>query len=311
MDDIKMSKLFAWVGGKHFLASQLKSLAPSDFNRYYEPFCGSATMFFSLGLEGKDVFLNDRNVIIGLVLTAVLSSHAMLKRAISRLQTGFRQSAKRGGYIEAKSYFLSQRDTFNRQKFCMSLRSDSSRTQRAVSTAALFFFLLNTAYGGLYRENRRGEFNVAFGPKNNDVHGVVMHRSERIDEAHAYMKRQRKIIVTNDDFEYALRHARRDDFVYMDPPYWQSSEASGSQFTSYTSASFTHADQLRVHRVFDRLTKRGCKVMLTNANVAPIKKLYKNYRQIPLRSPRNLFRQDGDPMYDLAIINYTPTSSQF
>jgi DNA adenine methylase len=37
-----------WAGGKTQLLSQLDSLAPAEFNRYFEPFLGGGALFFYL-----------------------------------------------------------------------------------------------------------------------------------------------------------------------------------------------------------------------------------------------------------------------
>ena len=48
-----------WPGGKRWLATDALRLSPGQFNRYYEPFLGSAAMFF--GLRPREAILSDTN----------------------------------------------------------------------------------------------------------------------------------------------------------------------------------------------------------------------------------------------------------
>jgi len=76
-----------------------------------------------------------------------------------------------------------------------------------------------------------------------------------------------------DDFKVCLNFARKDDFVYFDPPYQPLSQTAS--FTGYTKDLFKEADQERLAEAFRKLDKKGCKVMLSNSDTKFVRGLYK------------------------------------
>ncbi|MBQ0058301.1 MAG: DNA adenine methylase [Bacteroidales bacterium] len=104
---------------------------------------------------------------------------------------------------------------------------------------ALFFFMRNYAYSGMFRYSSKGEFNVPYGgiaynsklmtKKLNYYRSVPLHN--HFADTHIY----------NLDFEAFLRETNptEDDFVFLDPPY-------DSEFSTYAQNAFTKADQERL-----------------------------------------------------------------
>src|SRR5205823_5705493 len=78
--------------------------------------------------------------------------------------------------------------------------------------AARFIYLNRCCFNGLYRTNRQGRFNVPYGGK----------RSGRIPSARILReasKALKKARLATGDFTNSLKHVKRGDFVYMDPPF--------------------------------------------------------------------------------------------
>ena len=69
--------------------------------------------------------------------------------------------------------------------------------------------------------------------------------------------------------------AEKDDFVYLDPPFHPVSNTAN--FTSYTNNGFTLEDQKDLAVLFKELTRRGCKLLLSNSNTEEIRRLYSDY----------------------------------
>lgn len=128
--------------------------------------------------------------------------------------------------------------------------------QGAMDTAARFIFLNKTCFNGLYRVNRRGEFNVPHGkyksPRILDEQGLR-------DASEAL----RDVEITCSDFAEALRAPQAGDFVYLDPPFEPLSKTSS--FTGYTQGAFGREAQQRLKWAVDDLTERGVRVMLSNS----------------------------------------------
>src|SRR2546427_6578698 len=93
----------------------------------------------------------------------------------------------------------------NRKRFNDLLGKSRAATKEA---ASLFYYLNRTAYNGLCRFNRSGEFNVPFGKYStiNYKRDFTVYRSAFADWE-----------VSNLRFDRSK--LRADDFIYADPPY--------------------------------------------------------------------------------------------
>lgn len=125
--------------------------------------------------------------------------------------------------------------------------------QRAVR----FVYLNRLCWNGLYRVNRRGEFNVPIGDR------LPRHLWDEKDLKRAAQALQRARLFSG-DFEKTLRQVRGGDFVFLDPPYPRGSQETLG-FNRYSPARFTLLDHSRLSEWVEKLTKLGAKVMLTLA----------------------------------------------
>jgi len=101
-----------------------------------------------------------------------------------------------------------------------------------------------------------------------------------------------------------LRNAKKNDFVYLDPPYYPVSVYS--DFSRYTKERFYQEDQVRLKKEFDRLSKLGCKVMLSNSDCQFINDLYAGYNIRKVYSGRtlNCKKDKRGKVSELLITNY-------
>lgn len=104
---------------------------------------------------------------------------------------------------------------------------------------ALFFFLRNYAYSGMFRYNANGNFNVPYG-------GIAYNRKKLSKKLNFYestvvQNRIYKTTIENLDFEAFLkRYELTDqDFIFLDPPY-------DSEFSTYAQNEFSKKDQQRL-----------------------------------------------------------------
>jgi DNA adenine methylase len=86
------------------------------------------------------------------------------------------------------------------------------------------------------------------------------------------------------DFEPILNLARRNDFVFVDPPYTVVHNLNG--FVKYNDRLFSWPDQIRLHAAVRRACDRGAKVLVLNANHESLRSLYRAFPQqtIPRQS---------------------------
>lgn len=113
--------------------------------------------------------------------------------------------------------------------------------------------------------NLRGEFNVPRGTKNT----VIFPKENFADVARTL----RRVMIKCCDFEEAIAGTVEGDFLFVDPPYTVKHNNNG--FLKYNESIFTWADQLRLCRAVTDASKRGVRVLVTNANHRPIRDLYR------------------------------------
>ena len=83
------------------------------------------------------------------------------------------------------------------------------------------------------------------------------------------------IEIENLDFEDVIDQASDGDLIFADPPYTVKHNFNG--FVKYNEKMFHWNDQVRLSASLIKASKRGCKIVLTNANHSSIVELYKNH----------------------------------
>ena len=74
--------------------------------------------------------------------------------------------------------------------------------------------------------------------------------------------------------------AKKDDFIFVDPPYTVAHNYNG--FVKYNEVLFSWADQERLKNAVERAANRGAKILITNAAHDSVRELYSDFEQIPV-----------------------------
>jgi DNA adenine methylase len=233
-----------WVGGKRQLLKQFRDLGlypPELFdpttNTYYEPFVGGGAVFFDLLPERAELSDLNRELVI---------TYNVIKNNIDELIFSLKQ------HIYDKEYYLE-------------VRAKNVNELSDIEVASRFIFLNRTGFNGLYRVNKKGQFNVPFGRYSNPV--ICDEENLR-----RVSKELQNVIIKHQDYTSVLKNAQKGDFIYFDPPYYPLNRTSS--FTAYTSESFLEKEQTELRDTFIELHKRGCYVMLSNSDTPFINDLY-------------------------------------
>lgn len=250
-----VSPFLKWAGGKRWFVKNHPELFPPDFRRYFEPFLGSGAVFFYLAPAAA--VLSDANA--ELIQTYLALKHRW-KSVLNQLTIHHEN--------HHKGYYYTVRD---------------HSPQNNVSAAARFIYLNRTCWNGLYRVNLRGDFNVPIGTKNSVLFST--------DDFALIASRLKTAELEAADFETIIGRARKNDFVFLDPPYTVAHNING--FLKYNDALFSWSDQVRLRDVVVRATSRGAKVLLTNANHASIKELYSGIGQHTVVSRPSVLAADA------------------
>lgn len=237
-----------WAGSKTQLLKEYMQVIPTCFNNYLEPFVGGGAVFFSLRSQGK----LKGNVTLGDLNEELMNCCRVIRDEVDELIAILKEH---DAHKMEKAYYYDVRDWD---------RDGSIDKMTAAERAARTIFLNRTCYNGLYRVNKKGEFNVPYGRHKNPT--VCDEQNLR-----AVSNALEGVDLLATDFEDGVSSAREGDFVYLDPPYHPLS--STAYFTNYTKEDFGEEEQQRLARVFRQLDKRGCLVMLSNSDTELVRQV--------------------------------------
>ena len=104
---------------------------------------------------------------------------------------------------------------------------------------ALFLYLRNFAYSGMFRYNDDGDFNVPYGGIS--YNGKTLENAIEYYRSKALQDHFEKTTMENLDFEdfFRVHQPQENDFVFLDPPY-------DSEFSTYAQNDFGRDDQKRL-----------------------------------------------------------------
>ena len=124
--------------------------------------------------------------------------------------------------------------------------------------SALFIFLNKTCFNGLYRVNRKNEFNVPIG----SYKQPQICNSENLIAVSKVLK---KVTILNGDYTETIKHTTNNTLFYFDPPYKPLSRTSS--FNSYAKNDFDDKEQIRLKEFCEFLNKKNYLWILSNSDV--------------------------------------------
>ncbi|MFH1024633.1 MAG: DNA adenine methylase [Planctomycetota bacterium] len=265
-----------WAGGKGQLLTQFSEYFPKSYSRYLEPFVGSGAVFFHLQPDRS--FLADLNAELTNCYICIRDD------------------------VDAVIWNLQKHKENHSETYYYEVRTWDTLKPKGPERAARLIYLNKTCFNGLYRVNGQGKFNVPIGCYSNP---------NILDEENLRAVSQvlQEVEIFNLPFdEFCRKFARKDDFVYFDPPYQPLSKTSS--FTGYTKNSFSLDDQERLRDLYIELDDLGCKLMLSNSWCPEIAQLYKQYArtsyEVYAKRAINCQGARRAAIKEYVILNYAP-----
>ncbi|WP_135553709.1 DNA adenine methylase [Paenibacillus cymbidii] len=235
-----------WAGGKTWIVKSLVQIIGNlQYRKYYEPFLGGGAIFFAMD-HSHNCYLSDlNNELIETYIAVRDMPHAVIDHFVKYNNT-------------SEDYY----------------RIRSMNFDDPAERAARFIFLNQTSYNGLYRVNRKGQYNVPYGRRE--------HWNYNCTKIVAASQKLQKVKLQCFDFEGYKNRINENDLVFLDPPYTVSHNSNG--FIKYNQNLFSIEDQHRLSQFIDFIKRKGAYYILTNAAHPVI---------------REIFQKNGDRILEL------------
>jgi DNA adenine methylase len=295
-----------WAGGKTQLLQEFSRRFPphiraGKIRTFVEPFVGGGAVFFHLNqrYSFERCVICDANEELILTYRVIKKDVPRLIRELGALESAYLSEDETG----RQAFYYKVRDAFNAKK--PEIRFGRYRNNWA-GRAAQVIFLNRTCYNGLFRMNRKGEFNVPFGRY---ACPEILDEDNLADVATVL----KDTTILCGDFSKCRKYVDPETFVYLDPPYRPLTQTSS--FTSYSKTGFTDGDQLRLAQFYRELDTTGAKLMLSNSDPKNedssdtfFEDLFAGYRigRVPARRIINCNGARRGAIRELVITNYRP-----
>lgn len=247
-----------WAGGKTQLLNDLEKQLPFKIKdtkiikNYIEPFIGGGAFFFYLmnNYKIEKALISDVNKEIIVGYLTIKNNHIEMIENLRKIQNNYLAKTE----DERKEYYYQIRNEYNKNILTFNYQEYNSSW---IVRASQLIFLNKTCFNGLFRQNKKGEFNVPSGKYKNpkicdDVNIIAVNKALENTEI--------KIC----DFAETQRFVNAETLVYLDPPYRPLSNSSS--FTSYSKEGFNDEDQIRLSKYYKELDKIGADLILSNSD---------------------------------------------
>lgn len=204
-----------YVGNKYSIFEQIDRKLPDDIKTFRDIFCGSGVV--SLNVKADKYVLTD-------ISTELIELH----NKISDLDF---------------CKYLMTADTINEsdRDGYYALRYNYNRTRYPSE----LLLLLYRSFSNQMRFNEAGDFNMPYGKRNSISWDKLV--------KHYQFMSSNDVEIINCGFDEALSNVSSDDFVFLDPPYFNSVATYNNGWDD------EHEDKL-----YDTVSKLPCKWMMTN-----------------------------------------------
>lgn len=241
-----------WAGGKSQMINALLPHVPAHYNKYVEPFVGGGAMFFHL--RPTSAVISDSN-------PELVNVYRIVRDEVEEVITLL------SGYPHDKDFYYE-------------IRAKDTSQLSSLERAARFIYLNKTCYNGLYRVNKKGQFNVPFGSQKNPT--ICDAPNLRLNS-----QALKNVEIIEGDYKKVLAdYACPNDFVFLDPPYYPVSMYS--DFKRYTKEFFYEEDHAHLASEFKTLVANGVFCLLTNSNTEFTRRLYEGFSYEIIDTKRNI-----------------------
>lgn len=264
---VRASPVLKWVGGKQRVAARLIRYFPVGYQRFFEPFVGGASVLLAL---------SPPRAVIGDLNDWLLDTYEAVRGDPGRV------AGLLDGMVNTREEYLRVREV-------------RPETLDLFRRAAHLIYLNKICFRGLFRVNRRGQFNVPYGQYDRRYYDA--------DNLRAVALALRDVEVRQGDFEPCLADITPGDFAYFDPPFYKL--GGTSDFNRYTKYRFRAHDHDRLAAVCRVLDGRGVRWAVSNSDTDFVRQLFRGYRTVAVENRREInLDAECRAVTELLIMNY-------
>ena len=285
-----------WSGRKYpLLRPIIKNIPGNQNSTYIEPFLGSGSVFINVVERKlfKKYVVNDNLPELVQVYRFIKNGNLnKLSREISKLEENYNRKRTHNG---REKFYYDKRKEFN-----ILIHKEKPTQLDYQMLTGLFFFLNKTCFNGVYRKNLSGLFNVPHGRRPSLSQKVTLvNKSDLIK----FSKKLAQATIMKTDYKKVLLKAKKDDVVYLDPPYVKTVNYYGVE-------KFDEHESLELKQEIEKLTSRKVKVLMSNSNTEMTKDIFINkgyfYKEVSATRTieRRSLKKNNKTSNELLIANF-------
>lgn len=231
MEEKVLSSPIRWAGSKKRVLNDLLESFSSDKENYIEPFLGSGVVMLNVLNNNKD-HLKYKEFHVNDINKNIIDFYKYLKTKPKKLIESL---------VNLSVIYNNKNDMIEKEKMYYDIRQKFNDSQD--DNSIYFYFLMKVGFNGVYRENKKGEFNVPFGKKEKFIvkEKELLDISKLIKNVHFYNMSYEKFLNKMEK-EKRLNNC----FVYCDPPYIPEDFIANQQQELYTNNIFDHVNFVNV-----------------------------------------------------------------
>lgn len=267
-----MRPFFSYIGGKYGLSEQFP--VPREFNRYFEPFVGSGGFLFRLLTETQgnfQAFINDHN-------ENIMGMYNVMKHKPELFLSVCEKNLGRAQFQKIENDFNKQRWINTNQKY-------------------LWFWMLSRySYNDSVYIKKSGEIRTSY----QENHRQQLCYAPNILEISQALQ---KVKMSCTDYREVLKHVKAHDFVYLDPPYFNTDTS-----TFYSEIWEDDCIPIFLHQVL-QLDKKKAHVLISlkyNKSLALMLQKYGFTIKKLARKNRMVKGNVKPPTMEMIAYNYKP-----
>ena len=154
-----------------------------------------------------------------------------------------------------------------RSKYNSLIKNNSQKQKDIIEKSAMFIFLNKTGFRGMYRVGPNG-FNIPYGNYKKTPKFFTKNEFNAISD----LIKDVKFICCH--FNESFENIRKDDFIYLDPPY---APVNKKSFVKYTKNGFTYENHLELFGKIKKISQTdGVKLLMSNSKVKLVEDNFTN-----------------------------------